>query len=203
MAFEAALISCAGNSPKRRWMENHLKDLARKVMKKSAETLTDSEKITLNRWHKREQVSKDVHAELEAKDSFGDRLSDAMARIGGSWGFIIGFVCFLIIWAVINTIVLLTNAFDPYPFIFLNLVLSMLAAAQAPIIMMAQNRQAEKDRAMAEHDYQVNLKAELEIMSLHEKFDQMRADQLAAMIAAQQEQIRLLTQLVQEKGART
>ncbi|HRE59568.1 MAG TPA: DUF1003 domain-containing protein [Micropepsaceae bacterium] len=184
-------------------MENHLKDLARKVMKKSAETLTDSEKITLNRWHKREQVSKDVHAELEAKDSFGDRLSDAMARIGGSWGFIIGFVCFLIIWAVINTIVLLTNAFDPYPFIFLNLVLSMLAAAQAPIIMMAQNRQAEKDRAMAEHDYQVNLKAELEIMSLHEKFDQMRADQLAAMIAAQQEQIRLLTQLVQEKGART
>lgn len=181
-------------------MENHLKDLARKVMKKNAEALTDSEKITLNRWQKREQVSKDVHAELEAQDSFGDRLSDAVARFGGSWTFIMAFVSALIIWAVLNTVILLTNAFDPYPFIFLNLLLSMLAAAQAPIIMMAQNRQAEKDRAMAEHDYQVNLKAELEIMSLHEKFDQMRTDQLAAMISAQQEQIRLLTQIIEGKN---
>lgn len=184
-------------------MENHLKDLARKVMKKNAEALTDSEKITLSRWHKREQVSKDVHAELEATESFGDRLSDNVAKFGGSWTFILAFVATLVVWAVLNTIILLSDAFDPYPFIFLNLLLSMLAAAQAPIIMMAQNRQAEKDRAMAEHDYQVNLKAELEIMSLHEKFDQMRTDQLAAMISAQQEQIRLLTQLVQEKGART
>jgi uncharacterized membrane protein len=109
------------------------------------------------------------------------------------------FVAFLLSWATLNTIILLTNSLDPYPFIFLNLLLSMVAALQAPIIMMSQNRQGQKDRLTAQHDYEVNLKAELEIMALHEKFDQMRSDQLTQMLAKHEEQLKLLTQLLDAK----
>ena len=101
------------------------------------------------------------------------------------------------LWTAGNSI--LGAAFDPYPFIFLNLVLSMLAALQAPVIMMSQNRQAQKDREAAAHDYEVNLKAELEIMGLHEKLDGLRQDQLTRMLARQEEQIRLLTELLSDR----
>lgn len=181
-------------------MENHLKDMAQRMLKKSVETLTASEKNILTRIHRRERVSRDVHADYHAKEKLGDRMADAVARFGGSWTFIMAFVATLALWTLANTFFLGDMAFDIYPFIFLNLLLSMLAAAQAPIIMMAQNRQSSKDRLMAGHDYEVNLKAELEIMSLHEKLDQMRTDQLAAMIASQQEQIRLLTELIERKA---
>jgi uncharacterized membrane protein len=145
-------------------------------------------------------VSRDLVGEEDVKkDTFGEWLADKVAEFGGSWTFISIFLAFLVIWAVINTLILLVNAPDPYPFIFLNLLLSMLAALQAPIIMMSQNRQAAKDRLTAQHDYEVNLKAELEIMALHEKFDQLRTDQLAQMLAKHEEQLKLLAQLCNEK----
>jgi len=145
-------------------------------------------------------VSRDLEGEEDVKkDTFGEWLADKVAEFGGSWTFISIFLAFLVIWAVINTVILLVNAPDPYPFIFLNLLLSMLAALQAPIIMMSQNRQAAKDRLTAQHDYEVNLKAELEIMALHEKFDQLRTDQLAQMLAKHEEQLKLLTQLCHEQ----
>lgn len=106
---------------------------------------------------------------------------------------------FLAVW-VVGNIVLLKSAPDPYPFIFLNLLLSMLAAIQAPVIMMSQNRQGEKDRLAAAHDYEVNLKAEIEIMALHEKLDQMRTEQLTALLQTQDQQIKLLTRLLAERG---
>jgi uncharacterized membrane protein len=145
-------------------------------------------------------VTRDVHEEAGDKETFGIWLADKVAEFGGSWTFIMIFVAFLVSWAVLNTIILVTGALDPYPFIFLNLLLSMVAALQAPIIMMSQNRQSQKDRLTAQHDYEVNLKAELEIMALHEKFDQMRNEQLAQMLAKHEEQIKLLTDLVKAKG---
>ena len=106
---------------------------------------------------------------------------DAIARVGGSWGFIIAFGLFLCFWAVINTVILTRDAFDPYPFIFLNLILSMLAAVQAPVIMMSQNRQAAKDRLSASKDYEVNLKSEVELIALHHKIDTVLLREIAEL----------------------
>jgi uncharacterized membrane protein len=118
-------------------------------------------------------VGRDPHALFDARQTFGEKLADRVAAIGGSWGFIMGFGLFLAAWAVLNTVVLGAHAFDPFPFIFLNLMLSMLAALQAPIIMMSQNRQAAKDRFEARLDYETNTRAELQIESLHEKIDML------------------------------
>ena len=128
----------------------------------------------------------------------GERLADRVASVGGSWGFIIGFGLFLAAWAVINMVLLGARAFDPFPFIFLNLMLSMLAALQAPIIMMSQNRQAAKDRLDAQHDYEVNLKAEMEIMALHLKLDELREQQWTALMSVQERQLVLLERLAGE-----
>ncbi len=117
---------------------------------------------------------------------FGDRLADRVAAVGGSWGFIIAFGVVLAGWMGLN-LALVTRAFDPYPFIFLNLMLSTLAAIQAPVIMMSQNRQAAKDREGAEHDYLVNLRAELEIMRLHDKLDAVRDQQLMDLLRSNTE----------------
>jgi uncharacterized membrane protein len=113
----------------------------------------------------------DVNRLFDERQTFGERLADKVAAIGGSWGFIVAFGLFLGAWAVLNTVVLVRHAFDPFPFIFLNLMLSMLAALQAPIIMMSQNRQAAKDRLEARLDYETNLRSEAEIAALHEKID--------------------------------
>ena len=124
-----------------------------------------------------------------------------MATFGGSWTFIIIFLAILLVWVGLNSFILVKydKIFDPYPYILLNLFLSMLAAIQAPIILMSQNRQAEKDRLNAEHDYEVNLKAELEIMLLHEKVDLLREDQWGELMAIQKQQIRLLGDLIEKK----
>lgn len=124
--------------------------------------------------------------------TFGERLADRVAAIGGSWFFIMGFAAFLVAWAFLNTVVLAARAFDPFPFIFLNLMLSMLAALQAPVIMMSQNRAAKRDREAAEHDYVVNLRAELEIMHLHDKVDALRQRELLGIIKRQNESLRIL-----------
>jgi uncharacterized membrane protein len=133
--------------------------------------------------------------------SYGDRLADSVAAFGGSWTFIILFFVVLVGWIAANSIMLgSANAFDPYPFIFLNLVLSMIAAAQAPIILMSQNRQAAKDRLVAGHDYEINLKAELEILALHEKLDDVRQEKLVLLMRQQEEQMKILAQILKNAG---
>lgn len=149
--------------------------------KRSSRDIGEVEKRIVDIAHQKKLISTDTNAEFLKESTFGERLADSIARIGGSWGFIISFLVFLAVWAVVNTIVLTTRAFDPYPFIFLNLILSMLAAVQAPIIMMSQNRQAVRDRFEAAKDYEVNLKAELEVLSLHEKIDVKVLAELAAL----------------------
>ena len=124
--------------------------------------------------------------------TFWQRLADNVAAVGGSWGFIFGFGVVLFGWMLINLALGTKGAFDPYPFIFLNLMLSMLAAIQAPVIMMSQNRAAAKDREAAEHDYIVNLRAELELMHLHDKLDAVRERELESLIRGQTETIELL-----------
>ncbi|MBB4101436.1 DUF1003 domain-containing protein [Sphingomonas sp. Sphisp140] len=121
-------------------------------------------------------VGRDPHALFDERQTFGQKLADRVAAVGGSWGFIISFGLFLGAWAVLNTVLLGAHAFDPFPFIFLNLMLSMLAALQAPIIMMSQNRQAAKDRFEARLDYETNLRAEAQIDSLHHKIDLLTAE---------------------------
>jgi uncharacterized membrane protein len=157
-------------------------ELALHWLKRRPDALTRGERNVLQSTMDRRTVSRDANEAYEKHLSFGDRLADSIARIGGSWRFIIGFCLFLALWASSN-ILLAGEAFDPYPFIFLNLLLSMLAAIQAPVIMMSQNRQAEHDRIDATHDYEVNLKAEIEIMALHDKLDQLRNDQLVTILA--------------------
>jgi uncharacterized membrane protein len=125
----------------------------------------------------------------------GQNLSDKIARFGGSWTFIILFFLILIVWIVLNSLLPAGETFDPYPFILMNLVLSCIAALQAPIIMMSQNRQEEKDRQRAQNDYLINLKAELEIRSLHQKFDLVMEDQLKTLYEIQQQQLDLLKQI--------
>lgn len=144
---------------------------------------------------RRDAVTRNPTAELQETRTFGERLADRVANFGGSWTFIMLFFAFLLLWAVVNTVVLVSRAFDPYPFIFLNLMLSMLAALQAPIIMMSQNRQAHRDRLAAQNDYEVNLKAEVEIRELHLKLDGLREAQWRALVDQQDEQIKLLSQL--------
>jgi len=123
----------------------------------------------------------------------GEKLADRVAAVGGSWGFILGFAAALALWMSWNALTKGVGlAFDPYPFIFLNLMLSMLAAVQAPIIMMSQNRAAQRDREAAEHDYLVNLRAELEIMHLHDKVDGLRQRELLGIIKRQNESLRIL-----------
>jgi uncharacterized membrane protein len=128
----------------------------------------------------------------------GARAADAVARFGGSWFFIALFAATMIVWVALNSWLLAAagKAFDPYPYILLNLILSMLAAIQAPIILMSQNRQSEKDRVDAEHDYEVNFKAELEIMLLHDKLDLLRDGQWRELLALQGEQLKLLQRLL-------
>ena len=171
--------------------------LAHKLFAKRHDTLTSSERAILDALQARTHIAR-APASADAK-TFGERMADRVAEFGGSWTFIILFAAFLVVWALVNTLLLATRAFDPYPFIFLNLLLSMIAAIQAPIIMMSQNRQGKKDRENAEHDYEVNLKAELEIMGLHEKLDQMRTEQITRLLNYQQEQMAILTTLV-ERG---
>ncbi len=143
----------------------------------------------------RQAITRSPDQVASASATLGQRAADQVARFGGSWIFIGIFMLFLVGWVVLNTVVLAKAPLDPYPYIFLNLILSMLAAIQAPIIMMSQNRAAETDRLMANHDYAVNLKAEIEIMALHEKFDAMRTDELHAQLQRQQALIEELLEL--------
>ncbi len=140
-------------------------------------------------------VAEHLDEEFERSITFGQRAADATARVGGSWSFVIGFGVVLASWIALNSLVLAKEAFDPFPYILLNLVLSCLAALQAPIIMMAQNRQAARDRAQADQDFRVNLKAEIAIMNLHEKLDHLLHTQWERLLELQQIQIDMLSDL--------
>ena len=156
-------------------------DAAQILFGKASSELDDTEREVLLHSREGRILSADRNIAYQAKQSVGDRVADAIARVGGSWAFIIGFLAFLVVWTLANTLLLSREAFDPYPFIFLNLVLSMLAALQAPIIMMSQNRQAARDRFEASRDYEVNLKAEIELMALHHKMDTHFLGEIAAL----------------------
>ena len=153
--------------------------------------ISHRERRVLEKARARETVARDASITFDSDLTFGQRMADRVAIFGGSWTFILIFGGVLITWVSVN-VVLATQAFDPYPFIFLNLILSMLAAVQAPIIMMSQNRQGVKDRIAAAHDYEVNLKAEIEIMALHDKFDRLRTEHLEKLLERQQVQIEML-----------
>lgn len=146
-----------------------------------------------------ELLSSDIESEFEQKWSFGERMADKIATFGGSWAFLICFGVFLFVWIGMNSLVLVARPLDPYPFIFLNLILSCVAAIQAPIIMMSQNRQEAKDRIRSQHDYQVNLKAELEIRHLHEKVDHLLSHQWDRLVQIQELQLELLSDLGAKK----
>ena len=145
-----------------------------------------------------ETLAENIEAEFTGHRTFGERLSDHLASFGGSWTFILMFLGVLFAWMAFNVIEAGRERFDPYPFILLNLLLSCLAALQAPIIMMSQKRQEAKDRLRSENDYRVNLKAELEIMSLHQKLDALRREQWNELLAIQQEQSETLKQLSED-----
>jgi uncharacterized membrane protein len=156
-----------------------VKLLAQRLLEKDYSDIPARERRVIERVAKRIAVSRDP-ADIE-QSTFGERLADRVASFGGSWPFLVIFAAILIGWVILN-LLLATKAFDPYPYILLNLFLSMLASIQAPIIMMSQNRQSAKDRIQATHDYEVNLKAEIEIMALHDKLDEIRTKDLAELI---------------------
>jgi len=146
-----------------------------------------------------ELLSQNINVEYDRQRSLGEIMADKLADFGGSWIFIGIFCGVLLLWIVMNSVVLLMKPFDPYPYIFLNLILSCLAAIQAPVILMSQNRQEARDRIQAEHDYRINLKAELEIRHLHEKMDHLLMNQWQRLMEIQQIQMELMQDLAQKK----
>jgi uncharacterized membrane protein len=157
--------------------------------------LSEIEHAVVSKITRRGRVSGVVQQDLDAAMTFGERVADRVAQFGGSWPFIGLFGGILVVWMVINAWVLASHPFDPYPFILLNLVLSTLAALQAPVIMMSQNRQAHKDRIHAQQDYEINLMAEIEIRDLHDKMDSLRFKQWHELWHIQKRQIELLEHL--------
>jgi|SRR5687768_3377675 len=157
--------------------------------------LSELEHAVVSKITRRDRVSTRVHLDIETEMTFGERVADRVAQFGGSWPFIGLFGAILVGWMAVNTWLLASRPFDPYPFILLNLVLSTLAALQAPVIMMSQNRQAHKDRAHAQRDYEVNLMAEIEIRDLHDKLDSLRFKQWHELWHIQKRQIELLEHL--------
>ena len=161
--------------------------------------LTELDQSVVQSFKDNEILARNIEEEYAEKLKPGERIADKIAIYGGSWKFIISFAIVLTIWIIINSVVLLLKPFDPYPFILLNLVLSCLAAIQAPVIMMSQNRQEAKDRARSEHDYQINLKAELEIRNLHQKIDHLLTHQWERLVQIQQVQLEMMEELKSRK----
>jgi uncharacterized membrane protein len=181
---------------------NHVRaQYVQDVIKKDKGELSELDEQVINSIRNQELVSHNINTEYDQLLTAGERLSDKLADFGGSWRFIIIFAVILVLWIVLNSIVLLLKPFDPYPFIFLNLILSCLAAIQAPIIMMSQNRQEVRDRLHAEHDYRINLKAELEIRNLHDKIDHLLTNQWQRLLEIQEIQMDLLEE-ISHKGSK-
>jgi uncharacterized membrane protein len=160
---------------------------------------TELERQVVESLAREETVSRDVEKAWEKHRSAGEIVADGVANFGGSWTFIIIFFVVLVVWMAFNVWAATRDVFDPYPFILLNLVLSCLAAIQAPIIMMSQNRQEDKDRLRSQNDYRVNLKAELEIRYLHEKMDHLINRQWERLAEIQEIQLEILQDMAQRK----
>src|SRR5205809_5794058 len=171
------------------------KDYIKEVLEDEIGELSVLDQEVIESLHQHEILASDISKQFERKLTFGERLSDHIASFGGSWRFIILFGAVLFGWIILNGILLLNRGFDPFPFILLNLILSCLAAIQAPIIMMSQNRAELRDRLRSENDYKINLKAELEIRHLHEKIDHLLRRQYNRLFEIQQIQIELLEEL--------
>ena len=164
-------------------------------LNKKLGNLTEVEKQVIQSVSKNTMISTEVE-EDEQEITFVQKLADKVAEFGGSWGFIIFFMTFLVAWILLNVFWLSHHGFDPYPFILLNLILSCIAAIQAPVIMMSQNRQEEKDRERAKKDYKINLKSELEIRELHEKIDHLIIHYQQDLLEIQKTQIDLLENIL-------
>ncbi len=160
--------------------------------------LSELEKTVLTSLSNNSTLTDKIDNEGKQNLTFGQKIADKVASFGGSWTFIISFGVFILFWISINVYWLLNKGFDPYPFILLNLILSCLAALQAPVIMMSQNRQEEKDRERAKNDYMINLKSELEIRTLHEKIDHFIMDQQQELLELQKIQIEMMNDILSQ-----
>ena len=167
------------------------------TMRDELGSLSHLEQEVLEALHKNQLISDNIDDANEENLTVGQKLADRIASFGGSWTFIISFFVFLFSWIGLNAFMLTTNAYDPFPFILLNLILSCLAALQAPLIMMSQNRLEEKDRLRAKNDYQVNLKAEVEIRMLHEKMDHLILNQQQRLFEIQHIQVEMLNEITE------
>jgi uncharacterized membrane protein len=176
------------NSYRRKYLED--------ILQQEVGELSHLEEAVVKSISDNELLTTNIEPEMDRQLTIGERVSDRIAAFGGSWTFIISFFLFILLWIAVNIFVLISKPFDPYPFILLNLLLSCLAAIQAPIIMMSQNRQETKDRQRSEHDYKVNLKAELEIRLLHEKIDHLILQQNQRMLEIQQIQVDLMEDII-------
>jgi uncharacterized membrane protein len=180
-------------------------EVARRLFRRAHERRSGVERRVMRHLTENTPISRDTQQEFEDERTLGQRAADRIAAFGGSWTFLGLFALVLASWVLVNSLLLRApaRAFDPYPYILLNLFLSMLAAIQAPVIMMSQNRQSAKDRLDASHDYEVNLKAEIEIRSLHEKLDLLRKEEWLELVVIQQQQIQMLERLLERVEDRT
>jgi len=168
------------------------------IINKENRELSSLEKDVVNSITRNQILSDNIEPDINDSLTFGQRVADSIAEFGGSWTFIIIFFSFFIVWMLINILLLTQSPFDPYPFILLNLILSCLAAIQAPIIMMSQNRREQKDRLRNEYEYKINLKAELEIKLLHEKLDHLMIHQNKRLLEIQEIQVDILEDIMNE-----
>ena len=166
-----------------------------KLMEEEKGDLTKLETDVIEKLTDYETISTNIYKEFEDELTFGQKAADRISSFGGSWNFIFLFAIVLFVWIGINSYLLISRPFDPYPFILLNLMLSCIAAIQAPVIMMSQNRQEARDRKRAEADYKINLKAELELRQLHQKVDHLLTQQWERMVEIQEMQLELLEEI--------
>ena len=176
-------------------LQKFRKEYLHKLMIDEKGELSNLEKDVIDKLAEYESISENLEKEFTSNLTFGEKLSDLIASFGGSWKFIITFGIIIFFWILINTYFLLVKSFDPYPFILLNLVLSCLAALQAPVIMMSQNRQESRDRNRAEQDYKINLKSELELRQLHQKVDHLLVQQWERMTEIQEMQLEMIEEI--------
>jgi uncharacterized membrane protein len=175
---------------------------AKEMSERELDEMIDLRRQVADSLIKQEAISENIDKEFDAKATRGERIADKVAAFGGSWTFIIIFGVILFLWMGVNSVALLAKPFDPFPFIFLNLVLSCLAAIQAPVIMMSQNRQESRDRMRGESDYKTNLKAELEIQHINEKIDKLINDQWKHLLEIQQMQMEMIEELTKNQSAK-
>jgi uncharacterized membrane protein len=176
-------------------LQKYQNEYVRSLLVTEKGELTDLELEVVKDLREHEILAKNPDLDYDKALTFGQRLADQIATFGGSWNFIIVFSVILFAWVLVNSVALVVRPFDPYPYILLNLMLSALAALQAPVIMMSQNRQEARDRLRAMHDYQVNLKAELEIRQLHQKIDHLLSHQWERLVEIQEIQMELIGEL--------